>query len=77
MSVTIRAIYRDGAFVPITDGEKLKVPENAEVELTVHDRYVLPATAKSDEERERALREFVRKLGRSPSSARRSSFDSL
>ena len=58
MSVTIRAIYRDGAFVPITDGEKLKVPENAEVELTVHDRYVLPATAKSDEERERAVREL-------------------
>jgi hypothetical protein len=55
MSVRLKAIYRDGAFVPLTNGEKLNVPENAEVELTVHNPYVVPATAKSDEERERAL----------------------
>ncbi len=35
----------------MTNGEKLNVPENAEVELTVHDVYVLPPTAVSDEER--------------------------
>ncbi len=58
MSVRLKAIYRDGAFVPLTNGEKLNVPENTEVELTVHNPYVAPATAKSDEERERALREL-------------------
>ncbi len=58
MSVRLKAIYRDGAFVPLTNGEKLNVPENAEVELTVHNPYVLPAKATSDEERERALREL-------------------
>jgi hypothetical protein len=58
MSVRLKAIYRDGAFVPLTNGEKLDVPENAEVELAVHDPYVLPAKATSAEERERALREL-------------------
>jgi hypothetical protein len=58
MSVRLKAIYRDGAFVPVANGEKLNVPENAEVEITVHDPYVLPSTAASDEERERALREL-------------------
>lgn len=59
MSVRIKAVYRDGAFVPVPNGEKLNVPENAEVEITVHDPYVLPPTATSDEERKRALRELM------------------
>ncbi len=59
MSVRLKAIYRNGAFVPVPNGEKLNVSENAEVEITVHDPYVLPATARSDEERERALRELM------------------
>ena len=58
MSVRLRAIYKDGAFVPVPNGEKLDVRENAEVELTVHDPYIVPATAKTAEERERALREL-------------------
>ena len=58
MSVRLKAIYRDGAFVPVANGEKLNVQENTEVEITVHDPYVLPPTAASDEERERALREL-------------------
>lgn len=58
MSVRLKAIYRDGTFVPLTNGEKLNVAENAEVELTLHDPYVLPATATSDAERERAVREL-------------------
>ncbi len=58
MSVRLKAIYRNGAFVPIPNGEKLNVPENTEVELTVHDPYVLPSTAASVEERARALREL-------------------
>ena len=58
MSVRLKAIYRDGAFVPVPNSEKLNVPENAEIEITVHDPYVLPPTAASDEARERALREL-------------------
>lgn len=59
MSLRLKAIYKDGAFVPIPNGEKLNVSENAEVEITVHDPYVVPATATSDEDRERALRELL------------------
>jgi hypothetical protein len=58
MSQRLKAIYKDGAFVPIPNGEKLNVSENAEVEITVHDSNVVSATATSDEERERALREL-------------------
>ena len=58
MSLKLKAIYRDGAFVPVPNGEKLNVSENAEVEITVHDPYVVPATATTDQERERALREL-------------------
>ena len=58
MSLRLKAIYKDGAFVPISNGDKLNVSENAEVEITVHGPYVVSATATSDEERERALREL-------------------
>ncbi len=59
MSVRRRAIYKNGAFVPVASADKLNVPENAEVELTVHDPRVLPATAKNDDERERAWSELL------------------
>jgi len=58
MSLRLKAIYKDGAFVPISNGEKLNVSENAEVEITVHDPSGLTPTPTSDEERERALREL-------------------
>ena len=58
MSLRLKAIYKDGAFVPVPNGENLNVAENAEVEITVHDPYVVSATATSDEERERALRDL-------------------
>jgi hypothetical protein len=59
MSLRLKAIYKDGAFVPISNGEKLNVSENAEVEITVHDPNVVSATTTSDEERQRALRELM------------------
>jgi len=59
MSLRLKAIYKDGAFVPVPNGENVNVAENAEVEITVHDPYVVSATATSDEERERALRELI------------------
>lgn len=58
MSLRLKAIYKDGAFVPISNGEKLNVSENAEVEITVHDPSGLSPTATCDEEREPALREL-------------------
>ena len=58
MSVRLKAIYKDGAFVPITNGDQLNVRENAEVELIIHDPRVPPAEDKTEEERQRALREL-------------------
>jgi len=58
MSLRLKAIYKDGAFVPISNGDKLNVSENAEVEITVHAPDSGPPTGTSDEERERALREL-------------------
>ena len=58
MFLRLKAIYKDGAFVPISNGEKLTVLENAEVEITVHDPDSLSPTATSDEERESALRDL-------------------
>jgi len=43
MSLRLKAVYKDGTFVPLTNGEKLNVPENTEVELTVHNPYLVPA----------------------------------
>jgi hypothetical protein len=59
MSMTLKAIYKNGAFVPVASGEKLNVPEDAEVELTVHHPRVLSATAENEEERERAWRALI------------------
>jgi hypothetical protein len=42
----------------VANGEKLDVRENAEVELTVHNPYVVPAKATTDEERQRALQQL-------------------
>jgi len=58
MSITFKAIYKDGTFVPLAN-ENLNVPEDAEVELTVHDPRILPATARNAEEREQAWRELL------------------
>jgi hypothetical protein len=58
MALRLKAIYKDGAFVPVPNGEKLTVSGNAEVEITVHDPFVVSATATSEEERQRALREL-------------------
>ena len=51
--------WLNGAFVPMPNGEKLNIMEKSEVEITVHNPYVLPSSATSDEERERALYELM------------------
>jgi hypothetical protein len=62
----LKAIYKDGAFVPLSNGDKLRLPENAEVELTVHDPYVLSPTAATDEERKRIFFELVEEWQQHP-----------
>ena len=39
MSQTLKAIYRDGTFIPQTPCD---LPDGAEVELTVHDQHTTP-----------------------------------
>ena len=59
MSLKLKAIFKDGAFVPLSNGDRLNVPENSEVELTVDGPYVLSPTATTNEERKRLFRELV------------------
>ena len=66
MSIRLRVIYTGGAFVPVVPGEKLNVPENAEVEITIHDPYTLPPTITDPEERARLLREIVQEMKDNP-----------
>ncbi len=62
MSTRLRVIYTGGAFVPVVPGEKLNVPENSEVEITIHDPYTLPPTITDPEERARLLREVAQNM---------------
>ena len=66
MSVRLKAVYRDGAFVPVPNGEKLNVPENAEVEITVHDPYVIPPRVTDEAERARIMQELVESWNQHP-----------
>ncbi len=62
MSIKLRAIYTGGAFVPVAQGEKLNVPENAEVEITVHNPYLLPPEITDPEERAAVQREVAQNM---------------
>jgi hypothetical protein len=62
MSNRLRAVYRGGAFVPVSQNEKLNVPENAEVEITVHNPYLLPPEIADTEERAAVQRDVAQKM---------------
>lgn len=66
MSVRLRAIYKDGAFVPVTTGELSGVRENSEVEITLHDPYTLPPTVTDPDVRARLLKELVQDMKDNP-----------
>ena len=55
-----------GRSIPVTNAGELNVAENSEIELTVHNPYVLPPTAGSEEETARALGELVESWERHP-----------
>lgn len=63
MSQTLKAIYRDGAFVPQTPCD---LPEGAEVKITVHDPFTLQPTESDPEERRRILEGMVERMRANP-----------
>ena len=63
MSQTLKAIYRDGAFIPQSPCD---LPEGEEVEITVRAPHFIPPTVTDPEERKRILREVVENMRANP-----------
>ena len=63
MSQTLKAIYRDGAFIPQTPCD---LPEGTEVELTVHESDIVQPAVTDPEERKRILKEVVDNMRANP-----------
>lgn len=59
MSQTLKAIYRDGAFVPQSPCD---LPEGVEVELTIHAPHIIPDKLKDPEERKRLMSELIQNM---------------
>ncbi len=63
MAQSLKAIYRNGAFIPQTPCD---LPEGAEVELTVHASNIIPPGEKDPEERKRILARMVERMKANP-----------
>ena len=63
MSQRLRAIYRDGAFVPQTPCD---LPEDAEVELIVQGPHLLPPKVKDVAARAEILKQIVERMRQNP-----------
>jgi predicted DNA-binding antitoxin AbrB/MazE fold protein len=63
MSQTLKAIYRDGAFIPQTPCD---LPEGSEVELTITETRVMPPQAVDPEARKRILEGMVARMRANP-----------
>ena len=63
MAQTLKAIYRDGAFIPQSPCD---LPEGAEVEITVRAPHLIPPTVTDPEERKRILKEMVERMRANP-----------
>ncbi len=63
MSQTLKAIYRDGAFIPQTPCD---LPEGSEVELTISGPRVIQPKAADPEERKRILERMVARMRANP-----------
>ncbi len=59
----LRAVFRDGKFVPT---DPCSLPESAEVQLTVESPRIIPPTVTDPAERERNLRELVARMMSQP-----------
>ena len=63
MSQTLKAIYRDGVFIP---QEPCNVPDGEEVILTIGDPYHSPPKVTDPEERARILKGLVQNMRDNP-----------
>jgi predicted DNA-binding antitoxin AbrB/MazE fold protein len=59
MSQTLKAIYRDGAFVPQSPCD---LPDGVEVEITVRAPNLIPPTVTDPEERRRLMDELIQNM---------------
>jgi predicted DNA-binding antitoxin AbrB/MazE fold protein len=63
MAQRLKAIYRNGAFIPQAPCD---LPEESEVELTINEPHVLPPTVTDSEERQRLLVQLVERMRSNP-----------
>jgi hypothetical protein len=63
MMQRLKAIYRNGAFIPQAPCD---LPEESEVELTVHPPNVIPPRVTDPEERKRLLDQLVERMRANP-----------
>jgi predicted DNA-binding antitoxin AbrB/MazE fold protein len=63
MAQRLRAIYRNGAFIPQAPCD---LPEESEVELTFDEPRVLPPTVTDPEERKRIMEELIQNMRSNP-----------
>jgi len=66
MEATVRAVFRNGVFVPTTTCD---IPENTEVQVFVQGPTIIPPSVKDPEERARIRRKVVERMQNSPLSA--------
>ena len=66
LPIRIRAIFKDGKFVP---QEPCTLPEAAEVELTVESQNITPPLVTDPTERQRILNDVVRRMMSQPLAA--------
>jgi hypothetical protein len=59
MSQRLKAIYREGAFIPQVPCD---LPEGAEVELTIHEANILSPKVTDPEERKRIISEMIQNM---------------
>jgi predicted DNA-binding antitoxin AbrB/MazE fold protein len=63
METTVKAVYRNGVFVPTT---ACNFPENTEVEVSVQGPTIIPPTVNDPAERARIRREVVELMKQNP-----------
>ena len=63
MNATLRAVYRNGVFVPET---ACQLPDNSEVELVVQGPVVIPPSVADPQERARIRKRVVERMRQNP-----------
>ncbi len=66
MSIRLKATYTGGAFIPLPGEALTNLPEDAEVELTVHTSFTLPPAEAEPEKRAQVLRRMVERMKANP-----------